>query len=187
VSAGIDTDAVTPWNAVQNTPQTPRSTGAQERESPTASAAATEALDAPVPEDGSPAAWMNRSGRPRTASRQIVFSQESLSIADSINITSPLAEDAAEHTGDSIRVACRRAQDGSADGNSADVLTLETDEVLSTGCTTPVAGSSPLPLQSMAEQDSSSSSVALPLGSVGSSSSSRFHLRPTSVRFPFSF
>jgi hypothetical protein len=172
---------------VQHTAQTPRSTGAPERESLTPSAAVTEAQDEPEPEDGSPTAWTSHSGRPRTASRQIVFSQESLSIADSINITSPLAADAAAHMSDSIGVACSRARDSSAGRNSADVLALETDEVLSTGCTTPIAGNSPHSHQSLEGQGSSSSSVALPPLGRGGSSSDRLPVRPMSVRVSFNF
>ena len=184
MDAGFDTDAVTPWNNVQNAPQTPRSTGAQERESLTPSAAATEALDAPAIDDGSPTAWPNRDGRPRTASRQIIFSQESLSIADSINPASPLAADASANMGmDSIRVARRETREGNAHGSSADVLSLETDEVLSTGCTTPVVGQTSHPLLSLAEQGSSSSTALPPLGSIATSSD-RTSMRPLTVRSP---
>lgn len=124
--------------------------------------------------------WPNRDGRPRTASRQIIFSQESLSIADSMNPASPLAAEAAVDMGDSIRVARRETSEGRR-RSSADVLSLETDEVLSTGCTTPVVGQASQSLRSLAEEGSSSSTVLPPLATV-SGSFDRTSLRPLTVR-----
>lgn len=97
-----------------------------------------------------------------------------------MNPASPLAAEAAVDMGDSIRVARRETSEGRR-RSSADVLSLETDEVLSTGCTTPVVGQASQSLRSLAEEGSSSSTVLPPLATV-SGSFDRTSLRPLTVR-----
>lgn len=192
-TAGVDTEAMTPWNTAMHSSHTPRSPGPPEREplSPVAGAHAADlhADSAMLLHDAadSPTAAVAASGaRPRTVSRQIIFSQESVSIADSIGGGSPLAGELDGAFNDSIRVARRSALETEAgEGHGAGALSLEQDEVLSTGCSTPVLGHSPTAAGGRNSSELlSPSGLARQLARAASPRATLTPQRPSTVRCP---